>query len=125
MGWTTLLWTHPNWDYHTRTVNTSIPGYIAKALTKICITTPHHLQHSPHAWIAPNYGTKIQYTDPDDNSAPLTPDAKTCLQEIIGTLLYWGRAIDSTTLVGLRSLATPQTNGTKATTKAIIQLLNY
>jgi hypothetical protein len=48
--------------------------------------------------------------------APLTPTAKTQLQEIIDTLLYYGRAIDSTILIALGSLATAT---------AVTQLLNY
>jgi hypothetical protein len=47
------------------------------------------------------------------------------LQEIIGTLLYYGRAIDSTLLVALGTLASAQTNGTKATVNACKRLLNY
>jgi hypothetical protein len=58
------------------------------------------------------------------HSCPHT-DGKTCLQEIIGTLLYYGRAIDSTILVALGSLATAQSTGTKATAQAVTQLLNY
>lgn len=49
---------------------------------------------------------------------------KTRLQEIVGTLLHYGCAIDSTLLAALGTIATAQTNGTEVTTQAITQLLN-
>jgi hypothetical protein len=113
------------WDYAARTVDMSMPGYVAKAIAKFCASTPTRPQHSPHAWQAPQYGAKIQYTTPDDTSTPLSPTAKTRLQEIIGTLLFYGRAIDSTILIALGTLASAQATGTEATSLAITQLLNY
>jgi hypothetical protein len=47
------------------------------------------------------------------------------LQEIISTLLYYGLAINSNLLTALGTLASAQTNGTKATASACKQLLNY
>jgi hypothetical protein len=114
------------WNFQAQTVDTSMPGYIAKALTKFCITTTPRPQHSPDTWIPPVYGAKIQYTMPNNTSTPLTPTERTRLQEIIGTLLYYGRAIDSTIPVALGTLtAAAQTNGTKETAQAVTQLLNY
>jgi hypothetical protein len=47
------------------------------------------------------------------------------LQEIISTLLYYGRAINSNLLTAFGTLASAQTNDTKATANACKQLLNY
>jgi hypothetical protein len=47
------------------------------------------------------------------------------LQEIIGTFLFLGRAVDPTILVALGTLASQQTQGTEATLDAVTQLLNY
>jgi hypothetical protein len=113
------------WDYTARTVDASMPDYIPKALTRFCVNTPTRPQHSPHAWTAPSYGAKVQLTAPPDTTEPLSPAAKTRLQEVIGTLLYYARAIDSTMLVALGTLASAQSQGTKATALAITQLLNY
>jgi hypothetical protein len=114
-----------NWDYQARTCDTSMPGYIAKALTKFCHTPPTKDQHSPHAWTAPTYGAPIQLTAPTDLSPELPPTDKTKIQEIIGTLLYYGRAVDSTILVALGSLASTQAKSTQATADAVTQLLDY
>jgi hypothetical protein len=64
-------------------------------------------------------------TTPTDLSPELPPTDKTKIQEIIGTLLYYGRAVDSTILVALGSLASTQAKSTQATADAVTQLLDY
>ena len=48
-----------------------------------------------------------------------------CVQEVIGVLLYYARAVDSTLLTALGTLATQHANGTKSTMEALTQILNY
>jgi hypothetical protein len=113
------------WDYVARTVNLSMPGYIEKALDTYLDERPKRPQHAPHAWTAPSYGSKVQLTPLADNSKPLNAGGLTRIQRIIGTLLFYGRAIDSTLLVALGTLSAAQSKGTAATAQAITQLLNY
>jgi hypothetical protein len=113
------------WDYLARTVDLSMPGYVANALHKFMHSPPDRPQHSPHAWTPPNYGATIQYANDSDNSPPLDSAELTRLQTIVGTFLYYARAVDNTMLVALGSLASQQNHGTEATTIAITQLLNY
>jgi hypothetical protein len=113
------------WDYNARHVDVSMPGYIARALARFEHIPATRAQHSPHAWTPPSYGTAVQLATPADTSAPLDAAARTRLQEVIGTLLYYARAVDSTMLVALGTLASAQTKGTQATATAITQLLNY
>jgi hypothetical protein len=47
------------------------------------------------------------------------------IQEVLGALLYYARAVDCTMIPAIGSIATQQANATKATMKAITQLLNY
>ena len=47
------------------------------------------------------------------------------MQEIIGVLLYYARAIDCTMLPTLGSLAAAQSKATDTTAKACTKLLNY
>jgi hypothetical protein len=47
------------------------------------------------------------------------------LREIIGVFYYYGRAVDSTMLVALGTLAATQDKGTEATMEAAVHLLNY
>lgn len=113
------------WDYTARTCDISMPGYIEQALQRFHVAPPTRPQHSPHAWQKPNYGAPTQLTDPIDTSPPLSPDAQTRIQEIIGVLLYYARAVDSTMLVALGTLASSQAACTQATADACVQLLNY
>lgn len=113
------------WDYVNRTVDLSMPGYIKKALERFEHRPPTRPQHSPYKYNRPQYGVKTQLTPPEDLTNPLNPKEIKRLQEIIGTLLYYGRAVDSTMLVALGTLASAQTKGTQATKRAANQLLDY
>ena len=62
---------------------------------------------------------------PEYDMTPLKPAGITLLQEIIGVLLYYAHAVNSTMLVTLGSLASAQSKGTEATAHASTQLLNY
>jgi hypothetical protein len=114
------------WDYKARTVDMSMPGYIEKALIKFQHEPSRRAQHAPHAWTAPTYGASTQLTKSADTTPLLNASGLTWLQEIIGTLLYYARAIlDSTMLVALGTLASAQSKGTETTAQAVTQLLNY
>ena len=117
--------TELEWHYEEGYVDVSMPGYIEKALQRFTHPTPTRPQHAPSQWTAPQYGAPIQYADDEDNTAPLPKEGITRLQQIIGTLLYYARAVDPTMLVALGTIAAAQTKGTEATMEAAVQLLNY
>jgi hypothetical protein len=56
----------------------------------------------------PTYGIKIQYTDQPHNSPKLSKEDTKYIQQVAGMLLYYGRAVDSTILPALSSIATQQ-----------------
>ena len=114
-----------NWDYENGTVDLSMPGYVEKALQRFEHPAPKRPEDSPHEWTKPNYGAHQQMTAQPDESPPLDKQGIKRLQEVIGTLLFYGRAIDNTLLVALGTLASAQTKGTQATAKALKKLLNY
>ena len=60
---------------------------------------------------------------PDETPA-LEKEQTRRLQEIIGTFLFYRRAVDLTMLVALGSLSSAQSKGTQATMDAVVQLLN-
>jgi hypothetical protein len=113
------------WDYRQRTVDVSMPGYISNALHKFQHPPPRLPQHAPYKWSRPNYGATIQLTDPIDKSPALPPNEIKRLQQVVGTLLYYARAVDSTMLAALGTLSSAQTKGTTETAAALVQLLNY
>ena len=112
------------WDYINRHVTTNMPGYIGEALTKYQHPKPTVPQHSPYKSTTIHYGAKVQRVE-EDKSPPLTPDQIKRVQKIVGTLLYYGRAVDSTLLTALSAIAARQSNGTQAVAEACHQLLDY
>jgi hypothetical protein len=114
-----------DWDYDNRTVDISIPGYIERALMRFEHPPPTRPQHSPHVWTKPTYGAAIQYAPSHDNSAALDAKDTKRVQEVLGTLLFYARAVDSTMLTAIGTLASQQAHGTAATLQALTHLLNY
>ena len=74
---------------------------------------------------APIYGRSIQYSDPEDSSDLLPPSDCNLIQQIVGTFLYYGIALDNTLLGGLNDISLEQSKSTDNTSKMIIKLLNY
>ncbi len=54
-----------DWDYCGCKVHISMPSYIDKALTRFQHERPKRPQNSPHKHVAPNYGAKVQYVEPN------------------------------------------------------------
>ena len=72
-------------------------------------------EDSPHAWRRPTYSSKIIYADLPDKSPILDDKTKTYIQAVIGTLLYYGRAIDLTFLCALGDIVSQQATPTRKT----------
>jgi hypothetical protein len=113
------------WDYTRRLCYISMPGYIARCLQRFAHLVSKTPTHSPHAYTPPTYGRKVQYADGPDESPQLDPNGITRVQEILGTLLYYARAVDGTLLVTIGNLATQQSKATTTTMNGITHLLNY
>ena len=60
-----------------------------------------------------------------DTSPKLSPEDIKRVQNIVGTLLYYSRAVGSTLATVLSNIASQQANGTEETMKACHQLLDY
>jgi hypothetical protein len=116
---------HLDWDYHARTCDLSIPGYVERALKRFTHPTPVRREDAPHRWTRPDYGAKIQYAQEPDASPTLDKDAKRLVQEVIGVFLFYARAVDLTMLPALGTLAAQQSAPTKHTIQALTQFLNY
>ncbi len=101
-----------------------MPGYIGKALTKYQHLHPTVPQHAPYKTTTIQYGTKVQRVE-EDKSPPLMPEQIKWVQNIVRTLLYYGRAVNATLLTALSAIAAGQSNRTQAVAKACHQLLNY
>ena len=102
-----------------------MPNYIPEALTRFHHSKPRTPQDQPHPHMPPKYGAKQQFTEADDDSALLDKHDKKFIQEVVGTLLYYSRAVDCTMLAALGSIATQQSKPTANTMKKVKQLLDY
>ena len=112
------------WDYIREFVDVSMPDYIPKALTKFQYK-PNVPQFSPHPYNRPNFGAKIQYPSPPDESRAATPKETKHVQSIAGTFLYYCRAIDPTMIVALNDIAAVQSKPTADTLKKCNRLMDY
>ena len=102
-----------------------MPVYIQAALHKYQHQPHKAPQYSPHAHPKPQYGAKVQMTEEVDTSPILQQPEIKRIQGIVGTLLFYALMVDPTLLVALGAIATAQAKGTKATAKAVQQLLDY
>jgi hypothetical protein len=113
------------WDYDKRTVRLSMPGYVQAALHKFQHPVPSRPQDSPYPWTAPRYGHNSQDIHIPEFSPLLPQTEQTRLQQLVGTFLYYARALDNTMLMALNSLASQQNKSTEQTAKEIVHFLNY
>jgi hypothetical protein len=60
-----------------------------------------------------------------DSTAPLSKECIKCIQDIVGTLLYYGHAVDPTILPAISPIVSQQAQGTEAVADACHQLLDY
>ena len=105
----------------------SMPGYIDKVWTRFygADVAPKRVK-APHVWTGPQYGSsQPQLTTPIDSLPPLSAPDKTRLQEIIGSLLYFSRCIDSTILATLGSIGKNIADGTERVAAMAEYLLNF
>ena len=106
------------WDYEAQTCDISLPGYIERALQRFQHTPPEKPEHAPHKWCKPVFGQKKQMAVV--NESPLFDAAnKKQVQEVLGTLLFYARAVDSTMLTAINAIAAQQAHSTKMTMKAV------
>jgi len=80
---------------------------------------------SPYKCLPISYGAKGQLSPEADASELLDEHRNRRIQEIVGSLLYYARAVDNKLLVALSAIAARQAYATVATEQAVHLLLNY
>ena len=114
-----------DWDYKGKCVHLSMPGYIKKALFRFRHKASTKPQHQPHQHTVPTYCATIQYAKAADTSKVLSKEDKKYIQQVIGTLLYYGPTVDATILFALSSFASAQATPTEDTMQQTHHLLDY
>jgi hypothetical protein len=114
-----------DWDYQNRTLDISMPNYVSKLLTKFQHKAPNRPQHSPHRAPPKKYGTAAHDPIPPDTTPPINAPRIKTIQQVIGGILYYARAVDLTVLPALSAIASDQAKATEATEAHVKQLLDY
>jgi hypothetical protein len=102
----------------------SMPGYVSNVLSKFQHDAPNHPQHTPSQYVTPIYGSKTQYAAKDE-TPPLMAQQCLTIKEVMGSVLYYARAVDPTVLMPRNEIEMGQTTVTEKTQAATNQLLDY
>ena len=111
------------WDYNKKICRDTIDGYMLDIRKKDGNPTPKKPQYLPHKQCTINYGANHHMAQPKDNSPYLDDKGIKLVQDIIGALIYVGRAVNKKILVALSEIRTHQKSATSEIAEAIGQLL--
>jgi hypothetical protein len=101
-----------------------MPNYVQKAL-KLFQHKAGKLQHAPYQSTPIQYGAKKQYATQELESPLLDNKAKWFIQQLCGKFLFLDRAVDSTLLCPISTIALQSSKPTEDTMQQILQLLDY
>ena len=116
-----------DWHYEKNCVDISMPGYIRKLLQKLQHFMKKNPQYTPFPvapYKPPKKGQR-QYAPQPDTSTKLDASETKYIQSIVGSLLYYARAIDSTILPALNTISKSQASPTTLTKLQCNLLLDY
>jgi len=102
-----------------------MPNYVQKKLIEYEHIKPKRPQNCPYSPNPIQYGKATQDPLPEDTSNLLDKDGKKFVQQVIGSFLFYARAIDMTILLALNAIAGAQAAPTQNTLKRVHQLLDY
>ncbi len=100
-----------------------MPRYVEKALARF--KDSRKVQDQPHKHAIPVYGATVQYAKEADTLQLLDKNGKKRVQQVVGTFLFYGRAVYGTMLPALSAIASDQAAPTQATMEKIEMFLDY
>eukprot|EP00804_Cyclotella_cryptica_P001892 CCRYP_007355-RA/>CCRYP_007355-RA protein AED:0.47 eAED:0.41 QI:0/-1/0/1/-1/0/1/0/271 len=98
--------------------------YISTLLLKYNHPQPFKPKRTPHKHREIIYGAKEQFLPDKDTIPPLDAADIKRIQGIVGSLLYYARAVDNKLLVALSTISSHQTVANQNTATAVHQLLD-
>lgn len=115
-----------DWNYKKGYVDVAMPGHVQAALIKLKYIINKYPEYAPFDFVPIIYGKKgsQQYSDNPDTSPYLNAEETKLVQSIVGTFLYYGRALDGTILPALNTIGTQQAKPTKQTMKRCQRLMD-
>ncbi len=102
-----------------------MPGYVKKKLQEYRHILPKKPQICPYSLEPKKFGTEAQAPLPPDTSPKLDAKGIKPVQQIVGSILYYARAINMRVLKALSSIAVEQTKASDKTMLRCTQLLDY
>ena len=90
-----------------------MPGYIERSLNKFTHPPPRCPYHSLHASVPPTVGKDQELTSLPNTSPFLDASGIRHVQEVVGTLLYHARCVNSTILPSLNTIDSTQAAATE------------
>jgi hypothetical protein len=113
------------WNYNKHYVDLDMSKYVMKQMTCYAHPAPLKPQHCPYSPNPISYGKDHQASTPTNDSPLLDTAGKKRIQQIVGSVLYYARAIDPTILMALSDIAMQQSAPTVNTKKRVDQFLDY
>jgi hypothetical protein len=101
-----------------------MPNYVQKALKQFQHKAGK-LQHAPYQSAPIQYGAKKQYATQKSKVPLLDNKAKQFIQQICSKFLFLGRAVDSTLLCPISTVALQSSKPTEDTMQQTLQLFDY
>ena len=86
---------------------------------------PQRPQNCPYTPPPVKYGKESNILIPEETSRPATEKEKKYVQQVLGSFLFYARAIDMTILHSLLAIASKQSKPAQKTLERIKQLLDY
>ena len=102
-----------------------MPNYVTKALEILGNRAPPRPQHSLNKWVPITYGKQIQSATVEDTTPLLTPLGIKHIQQVVGSFLYYARAIDNTIHPALNTIGSQQAKPTETTNNDANALMDY
>jgi hypothetical protein len=108
------------WNYKKHHVDLTMPTCVKKQLTKYSHAAPLKPQHCLYA------SNPIKYSKDNQDDRPcLNKAQKKCIQQIVGSFLYYAQAVDPTILMALSEIALQQAAPTENRIECVNQFLDY
>ena len=102
-----------------------MPGYVEKQLTKYRHKAPKRKQYCPYEPNPIKYGKQSNEIKQEPESPALGKEEKKYIHQVIGSFLYYARAVDMTILQALSEIAAQQSKPTEKTMQRVKQFLDY
>ena len=90
-----------------------MPDCVIKILQKLEHRVPNKPQHSPQRWVPKTYGQKIHLAPSENTSDTLSPQDTRHIQRIVGSFLYYARAVGNTIHTSVNDISSIQSKPTK------------